>query len=260
MVRSTPDYAKLAAEHIREPGQRSKRILIYGRNKQGKSWFGASAPNVLIIDPEGGAEDLPKGTKIWPVYKWQEVNGVFRYLQQGNHPFEWVCLDGLTRLSNMSLRFVMKQAETRDLDRIPGMVQQRDYGKAGELMKGMLFNFHNLPMGIVYTAQDRMESSVYDQEDEDVEDVAVRFVPDLPKGVRSSLNAIVDVIGRIYTVKIEGKNSKGVMVKGRQRRLWISPTEQFDTGYRTSAKGIPPYLAKPTVPALVELLKGKEAK
>src|SRR5699024_12753532 len=115
-------------------------------------------------------------------------------------------VDGLTRINNMALRYVMNQSGERDRERQPGFVQMRDYGKSGELMKGMLYNFHALPYGIVYTAQERQESSAdFGVEDEDVESADIRFVPDLPKGVRSAVNGIVDVIGRIYTVKVRSE-------------------------------------------------------
>lgn len=252
------DYKAIAAKHIRKPGQRPPRLLVYGRNKQGKTTFCASAPNVLIIDPEGGAEFVNSDADLWPVSSWADMQEVFQFLRSGQHKYDWVALDGLTRIANMSLRYVMQQQEERDLDRIPGMVQLKDYGKSGELMKGMLFNFHALPMGVIYTAQDRLDSTSFsDAEDEDVEEADARFVPDLPKGVRSSVNAIVDVIGRIYTVTVEGTNSKGQEVKGRQRRMWLAPCEQYDTGYRAKRK-LPSYLKNPTLPKLVELI-GKES-
>jgi hypothetical protein len=244
------DYKKIAASKIHKPGQKPKRVLIYGRNKKGKTRMAFSAPNCLILDPEVGTEELPESANIWPIYKWEDMDEAFRFLKSGQHEFEWVAVDGLTRIQNMALRFVMHQAEERDLERIPGMVQQKDYGKAGELIKGMLFNFHYLPMGVVYTAQERMETpGEFDSEDEDVEDVSVRYVPDLPKGVRSSVNAIVNVIGRIYTVKVENKAGDEVI----QRRLWIAPSEGLDTGVRSKHK-LPEYIKNPTIPKLVELM------
>ena len=245
------DYKAIAAKKIHKPGNKPKRILVYGRNKKGKTRFGYSAPNCLILDPEVGTEELPEDANIWPIHKWEDMEDAFKFLKSGQHDFEWVCVDGLTRIQNMALRFVMKQAEERDLDRIPGMVQLKDYGKSGELMKGMLFNFHYLPMGVVYTAQERMETpGEFDSEDEDVEDATVRYVPDLPKGVRSAVNAIVNAIGRIYTVKIESEKTGKEVI---QRRLWIAPSESLDTGVRSKHK-LPEYVKNPTVPKLVELM------
>lgn len=247
------DYKALGAKHIRKPGDKPKRFLFYARNKKGKTNLGSSAPKTLVLDPERGAEELdPTKTDIWPIEKWDDMNDAFRFLRFGEHDYEWVNVDGLTRINNMALRYVMNQQEERDLDRIPGQVQQRDYGKSGELMKGMLFNFHTLPLGVVYTAQERQEiPGEFDSEDEDSEQADARFVPDLPKGVRSSVNAIVDCIGRLYTVKIEHPKTPDLMVV--QRRLHIGTSEAFDTGIR-SKHPMPDFVKNPTVPKLVTLM------
>lgn len=252
------NYVELARQRIHKPSDATvpPRLLVYGRNKQGKTRFCATAPNVLVLDPEQGTSgEAALNPDVWPINEWADVNDAFRYLQTGEHSYQWVAVDGLTRIANMALRYVMKLQEERDLDRIPGQVQQRDYGRSGELMKGMLFNMQSLPLGIIYTAQERMEQSGgFDSEDEDdVENAEVRFVPDLPRGVRGSVNGIVDVIGRIYTVPVTGTRN-GKEVKGRQRRLWLAPTDKFDTGFRSSVKGTPDYLKGPTVTRLVDLL------
>ena len=76
------------------------------------------------------------------------------------HDYSWVCVDGLTKFSNMSLKYVMKLQEDRSLDRIPGLVQQRDYGKSGELMKDLLTRFHNMPVS--YTHLDVYKRQILD--------------------------------------------------------------------------------------------------
>jgi len=250
---ATVDYAKIAASKIVTVGNMTDppRYLFYSRNKKGKTNLCQTAPRVLIIDPEKGTKQLPKDQPVWPVTKWEDMNEVFKYAQTADcrKKFDWIAVDGMTRLNNMALRFVMKQQEERDLDRIPGQVIQKDYGKAGELVKGMLFNFHNLPQGIIYTAQERMETQgEFDTEDEDIEEAQVRYIPDLPKGVRSSLNAIVDCIGRIYVVKVDVKGEDKL-----QRRLWIAPTEAYDTGYRSDHE-LPNYIKNPTVTKLGTLI------
>jgi hypothetical protein len=251
------DYAKIAASKIRRPSQSSRkpRILVYGRNKKGKTRFAASAPDVLILDPESGTEGLTKtNPNVWPVDSWQEFDDAYQFLKLDKHPYKWVCVDGLTRFSNMSLRFVMGMEEERDLSRKPGMVQKQDYGKSGELLKGMLWNFHSLNMGVIYTAQERaMEiEDDPDTEDGDAEAVSMMYVPDLPKGARSAVNSIVDVIGRIYTVRLDHPQKEDVKVV--QRRLWLAPHVAYDTGYRSDYT-LPDYLKGPTVPKLVQLLR-----
>ena len=255
MAATKKDYAAIAASKVRKPGQSPPRILVYGRNKKGKTTFGSSAPDVLILDPENGANFIKTDADIWPINEWADMEEVFQYLKtpEARGKYKWVHVDGLTRITNMALRYVMNQQEERDLDRQPGMVQLKDYGKSGELVKGMLFNFHTLPYGIIYTAQERQESGgSFGEEDDDVEESEVRYVPDLPKGVRSSVNAIVDVIGRIYTVRIDTEhNGKDVTVT--QRRLWVGQSDMQDTGFRSKFK-LPDHIKNPTVTKLTSLM------
>lgn len=254
-VGARKDYKAIAAAKIRRPSQvaseRRPAFLIYARNKKGKTRF-CTTPGqgkVLIIDPEHGTDlSQQRDPDVWHIESWEDMDDIYKFLRTVDHGYEWVALDGLTRMANMALRFVMAQAEEQDLSRKPGMVNQRDYGKSGELMKSMLYNFHNLPVGVIYTAQERQVEGSFGEEDEDVEDSSVQYVPDLPKGVRGTVNGLVDVIGRLYTVKIE-KEGKQII----QRRLWLEPNVAYDTGYRSDYV-LPAYLKVPTVPKLVQLI------
>lgn len=263
------DYTAIARSKIRKPSQRTERkprILVYARNKKGKTRFAATAPNVLILDPEAGTEEETKiDPDIWPIASWEDMDDVYRFLREGKHSYEWVALDGLTRIANMALRYVMFQAEQRDLDRRPGQVGKQDYGKAGELLKGMFYNFHSLPLGVVFTAQERVMDAIPsgDDDDDEAEAADMMYVPDLPKGARSAINSIVDVIGRLYTVKTTVKAKVNGKIVDRenqiQRRLWIEPHVSYDTGYR-SAHTLPPFIKNPTIEKLTTLLKtGKAA-
>lgn len=248
---ATKDYSKIAAAKITRPAdtRRKPKFLIYSRNKKGKTTFGVSAgiDKTLVLDPEHGTDEMrTKNPHVWPIERWEDIDDVYYYLREGNHPYEWVVVDGLTKLANLALKYVMKLQEDKSLDRIPGLVQQRDYGKAGELMKDLLTRFHNLQYGVVFTAQERMESPGDSEEDEDVEESDSIFVADLPKGVRGYANSIVDVIGRIYVVKTEEGKA--------ERRLWIAESIKYDTGYRSDFK-LPDYVANPTIPKLVLLMR-----
>lgn len=260
------DYAAIAAAKIRKPSstKRMPQILVYARYKKGKSTFGATAPDVLMIDPENGTDHLKKANpSVWKVARWEDFDEIDRYLRSGAHPFKWVCVDGVTRIHNMALRFVMSQAEERDLDRIPGMVQLKDYGKANELLKGMMLNFQSLGIGVIYTAQERMFSVENpSEEDEDADESDIMFVPDVSKGARSAMLAMVDIIGRLYTVSTTktvrlrsgGTKEKEVV----QRRMWVGVHPRYDTGFRSDYE-LPDFIEDPTVPRLVEFLNNGKA-
>lgn len=259
------DYLAIAKKKINRPKDvdPKPKILIYGRNKKGKSTFAVSAgiEKTLVIDPEKGTDTMrEKNPYRWPLERWEDMQEAWGALRTGqlspallglgesDEPFSWVVVDGLTKINNMALRYIMSQAEQRDLDRKPGMVDRRDYNKSGELMKSMMQNFQTLDMGVIFTAQERMMSM--DAGDSDEDDETTYFVPDLPAGVRGAVNAIVDVIGRIYVVRIESKDGETMKP---QRRLQIGVHERYDTGYRSDFI-LPDTIKYPTVPKLLKLM------
>jgi len=247
---TTKNYADIAASKIRKPRERPLSILAYGRNKKGKTRFCTTAGKVLILDPEDGTDQFVKAAPdVWPVSSWQDLNDAYKYLSTAKHGYDYVALDGMTRFSNMALRYVMNLEEERDISRTPGLVQQRDYGKAGELMKGLLYNIHALPVGAIYTAQERQVEGEFTEEDDEVDTATVQYVPDMPKGIRTVVNSIVDVIGRLYTVRQELDDDRVVT----RHRMWLAPSPLYDTGARSEYR-LPDFLPSPTVPRLVQLV------
>jgi len=68
------DYAAIARASIVKPSKnkRMPRLLVYGRNKKGKTRFAATAPDVLIIDPEDGTKEETKiDPDTWQIEKWE---------------------------------------------------------------------------------------------------------------------------------------------------------------------------------------------
>lgn len=269
-VRTETDYLKLARTKGHTPRTKKsyRRIHVYARNKKGKTRLGMSwgRDNTLIVDPEDGTDLMKESDPfIWPLEKWEDTQEVYGALRTGkltpNHikqgesstPFSLVSLDGLTRIHNMSLKYVMKVQEERDLDRRPGFVDRRDYGKANEMMKQLLLNFHGLKMHVYYTSQEKMitEGSFDDDEDADGEAEAF-YVPALPDGVRATINSLAEVTGRLYVVKIE-QNGKEV----KQRRLQIGLHDKYDTGFR-SDWALPDMIKRPTLPRLIKLIEEGE--
>jgi len=87
-----------------------------------------------------------------------------------------------------------------------------------------------------------------DSGDHDEDEETTFFVPDLPAGVRGTINSVVDVIGRLYVVTVETKAGPK-----KQRRLHIGPHERYDTGYRSDYV-LPDLMKNPTIPKLVKLM------
>lgn len=261
------DYMAIARQKIRRPSEskRMPRMLVYSRNKKGKTRFCTTAPNVLFLDPEDGTrEELKANPQVWPMDSWDDANEFYHYLKLGKHPYKWIAIDGLTRIANIALRWVTRQEEERDLDRKPNDVRIQDYGRAGEMVSGFLSNLHSLrDIGIVITCQERMVEVVeLGESDEDAEPTTYMFVPDLPKKSRSTVVSMVDLIGRMYIVKGEfvkrGRHpeTKEVVEKHytEQRRLWVGPHNMYETGYRSQFQ-LPDYITDPTVPSVIKAMR-----
>ena len=241
------------------------KLLVYSRNKKGKTTFAVSAgiPQTIVLDPEEGTDLMKhKNPYVWEVKKWADVDefwGAIRTMKLSprelglgpeREPFKFVSCDGLTKLNNMALKHVGRIAEERgDLDRIPGMVKRQDYFKSNELMKDFINNLHQLRMGVIFTAQERIITDGNGDDDVEQEDAAQYYVPDIPAGVRATVNQVVDVIARLYVVTVETKSGPK-----KQRRLQIGIHDSYDTGFRSDYI-LPDIMKNPTVPKLVRLME-----
>lgn len=270
------DYAAIARSKIARPGTgRMPRFLIYGRNKKGKTRLCATAPDVLIADPEDGTTAETKlDPDVWPVTQWSDLDEIYHAVKGGikspktGRPYKWVALDGMTRMLSMAIDFVSAQQAERDLTRKPNQVDQRTYGQANRMIEGMLHNFHSLRnVGLIFTAQERVveiENMEDLGDDDDATPASFMYVPDLTKGARAPLNQVVDVIGRIYVVRGDFELKRRVKREGKiltktihtttQRRLFIGPHEMYDTGVRTGFE-LPDFIKEPTVASLVRAMR-----
>lgn len=272
VVKGEKDYLAIARQKVYTPSMKPPkwRFLIYSRNKKGKTTFCMSAgkPNVLIADPEYGVDKYVKTDPyVWPITKWEDTQDLWGALRTGQlspkilglgpeeEPFKWVALDGMTKINNYALRYIMSLGETTNLDRKPGIVDRRDYNKSGELIKELVLKFDALDMGVIYTAQERMITTSNDGADEDeTAEASTFFVADLPAGARGTVNSVVDVIGRLYVRKVEFKRKGGGdTVTKNQRRLWLDNHPMYDTGGRSDYE-LPEFIKNPTVPLLVETM------
>ena len=226
------------------------KVLVYARNGQGKTRFAATAPKVLIVDVnERGTRSVRKypGAKVIQVNKWEDLVYVYWFLKSADHDFESVVIDTLTMMQVVCIRHVLKESEDRDPNKDPAMMSQREWGKVAELMKPVLLNFRNLPMHVIFVAQER----VVDNEDEGTRE----RVPDLSPGTRAIATACVEIIGRIYQKEVRSvdKRTKKEVSKWETRML-VGPHDEFTTKDRTGSLGR--IMRQPTVPKIIEAATG----
>lgn len=202
------------------------KVLVYGRNKTGKTVFASTAEDVLLIDvDEEGSRSAHHGAHVLEVRTFDEVAAAYWYLKAGNHPYKAVAIDTITALHAAAMRKVLGEAEDRDPTRETATPDRRIWGRANQLVNNLVMDFRNLPMHVIFLSQERVI------EDEDTDEPALHTV-NLPAGARGTALGAVGLIGRIFLKEVKIK--KGPK-KGKTKWtaiLLVGPHEMYDTGNR----------------------------
>lgn len=233
------------------------KLLVYGMNGKGKTWLGATGPKPLIVDcNERGTLSVRhfKDVQKFEVETWTDIDLAYWYLHKGDHDRQTVVIDTVSSLQSLCMKFVLGDEASRDPSKDPMMPSKREYGKVAELMKTVILNFRNLPMHVVFLAQERRG---FVEDDEEAPEV----FPNVSPSIRDSLTAGVDIIGRVYVKEVlqvrkgETKGGKPRKVAVPEYRLWIGPSERYVTKDRSNA-GLPKVIKDPTVTGILKSITG----
>jgi phage nucleotide-binding protein len=223
------------------------KMVVYGRNKQGKTHFaGSSELKTLIIDcNEKGQETLAdrENVDVYHLDSWKEENDLYWWIKTAKHDYEVIAIDTVSSLSNRCMKFVMKEAE-HDSGVDPAMPQRQHWGKAGTLMSDFLTDWRNLPYHIIFLAQER--KWVEEDDSGDGEGVLIEVTPSLSKAPLQTLLSVVGTIGRIYVRETEVKGKKVF-----EHRMLLGPHEMYSGG--TRIKGLPRVMREPTLQKILDI-------
>jgi AAA domain len=228
-----PEKIKAVVRRIRPVDEITPhaKVLVYGDNGSGKTRFAASAPKCLIVDvtEEGTRSAAGSGSHYLTADTFDDIGQIYWYLRSGKHKFESVAIDTITAMENVALAMVLDEAENRDPTRERRMPDQRSWGRANELVKGMLMAYRNLPMHVIFTAQAR------DVIDRETEELTARTV-DLPAGSRGVAMGMVGILGYLEPREVTVKRGSERKREWRDT-LYVGPHETFSTKDRTNNLG-----------------------
>lgn len=224
------------------------KILVYGRNGQGKTRFAASGGKTFVLDcnDHGTKSIRQRPGKAFFAHSWEDVIFAYWFLKQGKHDYEVLAIDTITMMQNLCSTFVLKEMDRSHLTD-PKQASQREWGKVKQYMGPLLLDFRNLPMHVVFIAQQR----TVDNDDEE----RTEIVPNLSPGVRSYAMDAVDIIGRVQNRPFRRGRGKEEKVEWHSV-LFTGETEDYITKDRDRyiEKG---FMIDPTIPRIVEAMKGK---
>jgi hypothetical protein len=183
------------------------KVGIFGPNGSGKTRFGASAPKCLILDinEEGTRSAVGSGAKRVPVHSWETIGHVYwllkGLLERGKCPYQSVSLDTVTMMYKLAMSFVLEESEDRDPTKEKSTPTKRDYGRAGELVNGMLLAYRNLDMHVIFLAQVRTIT-------DDDTGALLEYAVNLPAGARGTFMDSVGILGFMERKVAKQRNPK----------------------------------------------------
>lgn len=240
-------------------------MVLYGRSGTGKTTFAGSfpMPGLLIDCNDRGTRSVRgvAGLKVLPARTLDDVKQAYWLLESGKHKFKTVIIDTVSMLQDFAIRHVLSESkrnvEDGDLGGW-GTMRKQDWGDVSTIMKAQLMNFRELPMNVVFIAQDRTSREDGNDEDGGISpEVGPRVMP----SVASVMNAAVDWIGNTFVKEKVITIKTGVKKKERreiQYCIRIGPHSSYITKVRKPKEvEVPRFIADPSYDKLMELVKGE---
>lgn len=241
------EKAKAAALRIESASkaQSPLKMVVYGRNGMGKTYFtGTSNLKTLLVDCEEKGFDAVSDRPNMDVYQlslWDELQYLYWHLKSGKHDYDVVVIDTITMLSTLCLKWILGDERARDSSADPLMPDKRHYGKLGIAMTNMIIEWRNLPVHVIFLAQERK----FVTETEEGE-VLTEIGPSMTPMPLSTLLGAVGTIGRLYKREVS-KNGKTV----EERRMLVSGNDKYIA--KTRIRGTKKVIINPRLDGLLAL-------
>lgn len=201
-----------------KPNFNDLTILVYGKNKYGKSSWCSQADSALFLATEPGLNHLEVYQQ--PIGSWDELLVAAKELADGKHAFRTVVIDTVDNAYRMCAEHVCQKFKIEHESDL-------EYGKGYALVNGEFHRVLNklalLPYGLFLVSHSQ------EKEIETRTGKIVRTVPTLPDKARKLVLGLVDMIlfcDLEPTTDADGKTAY-------RRVLRTKPSTLYDAGDRT---------------------------
>lgn len=235
------------------------KMLVYGDIGQGKTTFGFTAPNCLMISVEGGETALIRSalaydprSRILRVRTMDELRRAYHMIAtnaDGLGEFDSYFIDSLTDIQDKAL-FEEITANPKRKRTAPGSPSQEDWQSVTLTMRQMVMRFRDLPKHVIFSALYRNDKNPQTPGGY----AGARSIrAELSPAVYKAVSAYMDIVA--YITKQQEVNPQTNQPTGRVRRLMVfdDPSMTYSSKSRFS---LPPYLEDPTFMKILELIHG----
>lgn len=187
------------------------KSLIYGPSGAGKTTFSATAPKPIFASSEKGLLSIRHlNPQFVEINSLQDLKNLYNFLKNEKHDFETCVIDSITEINDI----IKSEIETRNKRNM----QLQDWGILQKEIKDILRKFRDLPMHIIFLAQETTEKD---------EEKIVKYLPSLNGKSATEIAYFMDVVGYCFVDKI---GNRKVVTTQHERFLTKDRTNAIDGG------------------------------
>lgn len=256
---------------MRKPGNREHRsFAFYGRSGTGKTTiFGTFPGRKLLIDVKDVGDDSLEGVEdldVRDVRSWEDFETTYWWLKRHPERYGSVAIDTMTQLQGFCIRKVLED-KGKDADRAGewGVMTKKEWGEVAERMKSWIIALRDLPMQVLFIAQDRTFNV---GEEDEAQGLDPEVGPALSPSIAKCLNAAVHVVGNTFirrrVVRVKLKHPPKGSSPYRDKDviefcMRVGPNPTYITKVRKAkAIELPPVVVDPTYDKLMDILLGRK--
>lgn len=217
-------------------------------------------PALLIDVKDEGTDSVAdvEDLDVMEVTCWEDIEDVYWHLKQNPDKYKTVIIDTVTQLQQLIVSEIHDSKNTDKAAGDWGTMTKQDWGTVASKMKIWITNYRDLPMEVVFIAQDRT-FNLDDDENPD-SDLNPEVGPALSPSISKHLCAAVSIIGHTFIRNRMVKKK----IKGRTRErevkeycLRLGPSASYITKFRKPKSiELPGFLVDPTYEDILETIKG----
>jgi len=197
---------------------RPRNVLLYGEHGSGKTTLAATFPKPLIVDVEGGSDDLDVA-RTDRIKDYSDLQGAISWLVSNQHEFSTVIIDSIDWLEALVWKHV---AEANGEKSIEGIGYGKGYKFAAEVFGHLISGFRALnAKGIATVLICHAKSVKHSPPGGDSYD---RIEPDLHDKVQSLLLEFCDEVLFLTRKTFTRSEDLGF---NRERKIAISDAERI---------------------------------